>query len=889
MPGLMLSDALGVYLSDDHLSNTPGWGPLPVVPQYQEIVPVRSSGWTQIGFSYAASGGEYYLTIGNFKNHADIQFVGLSPGAFSELYYFVDDVEVVDCGTSLRANGAGSICLGESALLWAHGGQNYTWVTATDPHTVIGYGDSIRVSPPVTTTYYVYSDNARDSVTVQVIEPVPTVQLGNDTTVCGGVFLLTLQNPQSGTRYTWSNGHSVGPVGVTFQSGTVVVMAEQNGCMATDTIEVTMKPAPYVSLGPDRGLCPGQSITLSAAYGASTYRWQDGSVDPVYTVTSAGTYSVILNLDGCERGDTVQVTDVPAPVFDLGNDTTVCANENLLLEASVPGAVFRWQDQSGGMTHRPRQSGTYWVEATLGICTASDTIRVRIDPAPGIDLGADFGLCPGQTRLLDVGTPGATYRWWDDSVAPTHVADSGGTYSVTVTLGSCTDADTVIVTNLPDPEPDLGADTAVCSGSIFVLDASFPGATYRWQDNSVGATFRPVGSGTYWVQVTLNGCSVSDSIQVTVNPTPEVDLGPDRGLCPGQTRTLDVGIPGAVYVWQDHFTGSVYTVTAPGRYSVTVSLGECSAGDSITITASPDPDFELGPDIRACEGNPVVLDASVPGGTYVWQDFSTGSTFQPLQSGIYRVAVTLGECTLADSVTVLFHPLPTVNLGADSMACQGATVLLDASAPGLSYRWQDGSTQSTYSVTRPGNYTVEITDGNGCKNTDAVRIGFDVPLSFEFPDSVLCYGNVWVLDIGNENAYCVWQDKTVGPRYTVANEGTYIAVAGNACGSHADTVTVGYRRCDCGFYLPNAFTPEQDGINERFAAVQNVECDLDEYEFTVFDRWGGVLFATRNIQFGWDGRADGQAVPVGVYPYRIVYRFHSMPVKTEWGKIVLLR
>lgn len=753
MPGLMLSDALGVYLSDDHLSNTPGWGPLPVVPQYQEIVPVRSSGWTQIGFSYTASGGEYYLTIGNFKNHADVQFVGLSPGAFSELYYFVDDVEVVDCGTSLRANGAGSICLGESALLWAHGGQNYTWVTATDPHTVIGYGDSIRVSPPVTTTYYVYSDNARDSVTVQVIEPVPTVQLGNDTTVCGGVFLLTLQNPQSGTRYTWSNGHSVGPVGVTFQSGTVVVMAEQNGCMATDTIEVTMKPAPYVSLGPDRGLCPGQSITLSAAYGASAYRWQDGSTDSVYTVASAGTYSVVLNLDGCERGDTVTVADAPAPVFDLGTDTVVCAGDVLVLEAMVPGGSFRWQDNSVRTTFRPSQSGTYWVEAALGSCTASDTIRVTVDPAPAPDLGSDFGLCPGESRLLDAGT-------------------------------------------------------------------GFSAATYRWQDGSVDSVFRAMAAGVY---------------------------------------------------------------------SVGVTLGRCSGSDSITITALPLPEVDLGPDIRACEGNPVVLDASVPGGTYVWQDFSTGSTFQPLQSGIYRVAVTLGECTLADSVAVLFHSLPVISLGADSTACQGATVLLDASVPGLSYRWHDGSTQATYSVTQPGNYTVEVTDSNGCQNTDAIRIGFDVPLSFEFPDSMLCDGNVWILDIGNENAYCVWQDKTVGPRYTVANEGTYIAVAGNACGSHADTVTVGYRRCDCGFYLPNAFTPEQDGINERFAAVQNVECDLDEYEFTVFDRWGGVLFATRNIQFGWDGRADGQAVPVGVYPYRIVYRFHSMPVKTEWGKIVLLR
>ena len=90
-------------------------------------------------------------------------------------------------------------------------------------------------------------------------------------------------------------------------------------------------------------------------------------------------------------------------------------------------------------------------------------------------------------------------------------------------------------------------------------------------------------------------------------------------------------------------------------------------------------------------------------------------------------------------------------------------------------------------------------------------------------------------------------------------------------------------------YVPVSFTPEGNGINDRFMPIQNEECTLMQYEFTVFDRWGRAVFETRNIQQGWDGKIDGRIAPVDVYAYRVLYKFDKTPLQADRGSLVLLR
>src|SRR5204863_9848722 len=145
---------------------------------------------------------------------------------------------------------------------------------------------------------------------------------------------------------------------------------------------------------------------------------------------------------------------------------------------------------------------------------------------------------------------------------------------------------------------------------------------------STGATYNVSSAGSYDVDVTVNGCTANDAVTLNYNPLPVAALGPDQTLCAGQTLNLNVAQPGATYLWQDGSTNASFTVNSAGTYSVDVLLNGCSASDAINVAYTPVLVVDLGPDQTLCDGDQIILDASTPGGGYVWQDGSTNATFK---------------------------------------------------------------------------------------------------------------------------------------------------------------------------------------------------------------------------------------------------------------------
>jgi hypothetical protein len=175
--------------------------------------------------------------------------------------------------------------------------------------------------------------------------------------------------------------------------------------------------------------------------------------------------------------------------------------------------------------------------------------------------------------MLDAAEPGATYSWQDGSGGSGYLVTQAGSYSVVVDLNGCTANDVIEVDYLSPGSVELGADASICPGSSLLLDATTAGATYLWQNGSTGPTLNVASAGQYWVQVSLGGCSESDSIDVSVTPLAPVELGPDTTLCNGSSIVLQV-VPGAASVlWSDGSTGSQLEVTSSGTYTVQLSLG----------------------------------------------------------------------------------------------------------------------------------------------------------------------------------------------------------------------------------------------------------------------------------------------------------------------------
>ncbi|MAC94104.1 MAG: hypothetical protein CMC96_01250 [Flavobacteriales bacterium] len=286
-----------------------------------------------------------------------------------------------------------------------------------------------------------------------------------------------------------------------------------------------------------------------------------------------------------------------------------------------------------------------------------------------------------------------------------------------------------------DPNKIKIVDTTFCVGDTFVYDAFRPNASYTWYDNSSDTVKSFTTTGIYFLDYTIHGCNYSDTLKLTFNPNPIVDLGSDTTLCQGESLILDATNSGATYAWQDNSTNATFTVTQAGQYWVDVTTNGCSTSDTINVSYKPLPIVSLGNDTTLCDGETLSLDATNSGATYLWQDNSTNATFTVSQADIFYVAVDLNGCIETDTIVVDFQgELSPVFIG-DTTICVDEEIELDATV-GLAtqYLWSDNSTSSTIFVNDSGEYWVEIF--SLCDTLrDTIQVDFkDCACEFEAPN-----------------------------------------------------------------------------------------------------------------------------------------------------------
>ena len=465
-----------------------------------------------------------------------------------------------------------------------------------------------------------------------LVENVSDTLIGGDTVyLCPGEDITVRADWNPSLTYLWNTG-GTSQTETLSVSGTYWVDVSGGGCIVwSDTVYVVVGTL-NVDLGSDTTLCDNPNpVLLDATTPGVSYLWQDGSTNATFSASSSGTYWVQVDDGlGCTGSDTIEIQYGNVPVFSLGNDTTLCQGETILLDATTTGASYLWQDNSTANTYNVNSGGTYWVEVTANGCTSSDTVIVQYNPIPIVNLGNDTVLCDLSTLTLDATTTAATYSWQDGSTNPTFNAVTSGSYWVEVNLNGCSSSDTINVQYSTSPVVNLGNDTTLCQGETILLDATTTGASYLWQDNSTANTYNVNSGGTYWVEVSTNGCTSSDTVIVQYNPTPIVDLGNDTTLCGVTSFLLDANYPTSTYLWQDGSTNASYTVNSSGTFWVTLSIGTCVASDTINLQFSAEPQVDLGNDTTICESSAIVLDATTTGATYTWQDvrWAQTSTYQ---------------------------------------------------------------------------------------------------------------------------------------------------------------------------------------------------------------------------------------------------------------------
>jgi PKD repeat protein len=576
------------------------------------------------------------------------------------------------------------------------------------------------------------------------INALPTLDLGNDTTICSGMdLLLDPNNNNVGNTYQWSDNSIDANLTVNSSDSYWVNLSDVNNCLASDTIVVSVAATPTVTLGNDTIVCDRVVIVASSINGAS-FSWNGGlSSNDSLVITSSSMYyvetSIGTGINYCESSDTINVVVNSSPIINLGNDTTICEGVDLLLDPnnSAVGNTYLWNDNSASANLLVSTTNNYWVDiVNANNCSASDTIMVSVASTPVVDLGNDTTNCDSLLIIADK-VIGGTYNWNNGlSNADSLSVFSSGVYFLEVSTGLgvnyCAASDSVVITINDSPINDLGNDTVLCDGLTLLLDPnnSNAGNSYLWSNISNNSTLLVSTTANYSVEITdLNNCSSSDTVSVIFTALPTIFIGNDTTVCDTLTLFTDE-IVGATYDWNNSLsTTNSLSISNSDTYFVEVTIGQgvnrCSVYDSIVVVVNNSPAIDLGADTSLCNYQTLLLDAGA-GFDYLWNDGTFLQTKLVGSSSAIWVKITdVNGCSTIDSIDVNINPDLNLELGADKVICSNQQVLLAANVLANSYVWSDVnrviSTTSSITV-GSGNYWLTVEDSLGCIDKDSIEI-----------------------------------------------------------------------------------------------------------------------------------------------------------------------
>ncbi len=423
------------------------------------------------------------------------------------------------------------LCAGDAVQLSVTstlGGTHFTWNTG-DTSATIG------VSPLVTTLYKVTGekDQCLDSAQVTVVvKPRPEAAVfPADTTICqGDQLVLTGTSTLPSSQFSWSSGAqtatiSVSPAATTLYQLTVSL----DGCSDTAHRLISVKPVPDISITPSATqICSKDTVSLTAACNLPNPQWQwtGGPATAIMQLTHPLNqyYSVLCTVDGCSRADSLLLTVFPDPVVNItAGNTSICQGLSTVLQvsSSLQGTVFTWSNgQSGSQIYvSPEITTLYTVVGQAGACTGQDTLTLKVKPNPVVSVfPADTTVCKGDSYVLRgfSSLPSSTFLWNTGSTLP-HMNVRpffNSQYTLLVNADGCTDTLSAFVHVVAPPDIDLGPDRFLCSGYSEFLGVPEGYASYLWSDGSSGYVLQVSQPGDYWVFVTNEVCSASDTVHL---------------------------------------------------------------------------------------------------------------------------------------------------------------------------------------------------------------------------------------------------------------------------------------------------------------------------------------------------------------------------------------
>lgn len=427
----------------------------------------------------------------------------------------------------------------------------------------------------------------------------------------------------------------------------------------------------------------------------------------------------------------------------------------------------------------------------------------------------------------------------------------------------------------------IGAVTATGAG---VINCTIPANT-------------PQGTG-YRVRVAASNPaknSADNGVNLTVYSAAHLTLGANP-VCVGDTLKLFATVTptGTKINWTgpNGFKDTLKTIIIPnadysdsGKYIVTADYNGCTARDTIEAIVG-DVEFKFGNDTTICNNQSILLYTGVKGAYHLWQDGSTLDTLLVQHSGKYSVTATLGSCAHSDTINVGVQHVQ-VSLPEDTSFCPYTSITIDITDTFDKYQWSVAGNVPSIIIDKSGTYWLEVTKGK-CLASDTIDIKELEPYFLLGNDTLLCNGSLLVLHAQSlPGSKYTWQDGSNDSTYTVKEKGQYHATAENQCGTFGSNIQVDYFACKCDPFMPNAFTPDGNGLNDEIGPL--MDCTPKEFKFIIASRWGEIVFETEEFGEKWDGRY--KTIPSGMDTYYYLIQITDVLGHTTWhkGDFLLMR
>jgi gliding motility-associated-like protein len=729
-------------------------------------------------------------------------------------------------------------------------------------------------------------------------------------------------------------------------------------CNRTSISVVEINLCPQITVPAVNTLCLGQQAQLNASTLLGSvpysYTWSTGATTTSITVspTQTTTYTVtVSDRYSCTADRSVTIPVDTGYLANFYSPLSVCqgGSATITYAGNAPtNANYIWNFDGGTVVSGSGQ-GPYTItwnttgtkNVSLDITAAGNcptvpvTQQVLVTPLPSPDAGPDVSFCSGGSAAIGAsGQPGSIYSWSpttglsdstssNPTVTLTNITTNpvATVYTLTENANGCIGSSTVTVTVNPATVVNTNPNGAIqiCQGGQATITADPGYASYVWSNNAAGQVLTVNSAGNYFVVATdANGCqSVSQPVNVTINPPLplNVTVGGPTQLCQGESVSL-IADPGLNnFLWSNNATGQTLVANATGNYNVSASdANGCEYVSSFTnVQVFPKPVINtLSVSNVSCFGlNDGRADFTSTGGTQPYQYFTlngtplNGSSISGLNPANHDIYVSdANQCgdTISFAITEPSAPLQINLISLKNVTCFGGSdgnIVLSTTGgtPDYVYNWSNSSGGANISSLLPGDYTVTVSDNNGCSLTDTFTVTQHAEIEVTLPESyeILLGQSVRLVPVyDSTNIFTfLWKpdNNLSNPRVPSPNASpyqtiTYTLTISDTAQCEATATTIVNVKDSIVIYIPNIFSPNGDGINDVFYVYANA---VKDFYMTIYNRWGEKVFEANDIRSGWNGNFNGKALEPDVYVYYIQFTYLNYTQEKRKGSITLIR